>query len=129
MIKVDAYTINGARLSDYARPHFSRIGLILLVVDFQFMDTDDHPYRSPATIAPLRPVTLRPYLSISLPSERKLMKGSDRINPVLDERSAVSDERQMGKRPRAYVECFLGFALTRCVLSQTRVPLSVDLIK
>jgi hypothetical protein len=34
------------------------------------MHTDDHPYRSPATIASLRPVTLRPYLSISLPSKR-----------------------------------------------------------
>jgi hypothetical protein len=34
------------------------------------MHTDEHPYRSPATIASLRPVTLRPYLSISLPSER-----------------------------------------------------------
>jgi len=60
------------------------------------------------------------------------MKGSDRINPVVDERSTVSDERQMGKRPGAYVECFLGFALTRCFLSLAklhRVPLSVDLIK
>jgi hypothetical protein len=60
------------------------------------------------------------------------MDGSDRINPVLDERSAVSDERQMGKRPRAYVECFLGFALTRCFLSLAKlnpVSLSVDLIK
>jgi hypothetical protein len=31
------------------------------------------PYRGPATIVSLRPVTLRPYLSISLPSERRLV--------------------------------------------------------
>jgi len=76
MIKAVAYTINGARLSEFARPHFSLIGLILLVVAFQFMHTDDHPYRSPATIAPLRPVTLRPYLSVSLPITIRLLSSA-----------------------------------------------------
>lgn len=32
------------------------------------MHTDENPCRSPATIASLRPVTLRPCLSTSLPS-------------------------------------------------------------
>ena len=46
------------------------------------MHTDDHPYRSPATMTPLRPVTLRPYLSISLPSEYKILNDNERINPI-----------------------------------------------
>jgi len=38
-----------------------------------FMHTEEHPYRSPAAIVSLRPVTLRPYLSISLPSDFTLL--------------------------------------------------------
>jgi hypothetical protein len=57
------------------------------------MHTDDHPYCSPATIISLRPVTLRPYLSISLPSEYKILNDNETINPIQDERSAFCDER------------------------------------
>ena len=41
--------------------------------DAAFIHTDDHPYRGPAAIVSLRPVTLRPYLSISLPSDCTLI--------------------------------------------------------
>jgi hypothetical protein len=43
------------------------------------MHTDEYPYRSPATIATLRPVTLRPYLSISLPSARIVVDDPIRV--------------------------------------------------
>ena len=35
--------------------------------DKQYMNTDEYPYRNPAAIVSLRPVILRPYLSVSLP--------------------------------------------------------------
>ena len=51
------------------------------------MHTDEHPYRSPATIASLRPVTLRPYLSISLPSELIVADDLNISQNLTDERS------------------------------------------
>ena len=44
------------------------------------MHTDEHPYRGPATVVSLRPVTLRPYLSISLPSECRLFGMMTNVN-------------------------------------------------
>jgi hypothetical protein len=49
------------------------------------MDTDEHPYRSPATIASLRPVTLRPHLSIGLPSKRTLTDVLNNSQNIADE--------------------------------------------
>ena len=43
------------------------------------MHTDEHLCRSPATIVTLRPVTLRPYLSLSLPSGCRILIGSNRV--------------------------------------------------
>ena len=61
--------------------------------DAAFIHTDEHPYRGPAAIVSLRPVTLRPYLSISLPSEYKILNDSETINSIRDERSAFCDKR------------------------------------
>jgi hypothetical protein len=49
------------------------------------MHTDEYPYRSPATIASLRSVTLRPHLSISLPS-------GDDYSVVPDQSQSSTDE-------------------------------------
>ena len=43
------------------------------------MDADEHLCRSPATIVTLRPVTLRPYLSLSLPSGCRILIGLNRV--------------------------------------------------
>ena len=44
-----------------------------------FMHTDEYPYRSPAAMVSVRPVTLCPYLSVSLPSNGSISKGTDRV--------------------------------------------------
>ena len=44
------------------------------------MHTDEHPCRSPAAVVSLRPVTLRPYLSASLPSGCRLLDYPDTFN-------------------------------------------------
>ena len=49
--------------------------------------TDDHPYRGPATIVSLRPVTLRPYLSISLPSGTDYLERREKSQSLPDKRS------------------------------------------
>lgn len=50
------------------------------------MHTDEYPYRSPATIDSLRPVTLRPYLSISLPSNTDYLDRGESSQSQPDER-------------------------------------------
>ena len=49
------------------------------------MHTDEYPCRSPATVVSLRPVTLRPYFSASLPSACRLFGNSDWVNHLCDE--------------------------------------------
>lgn len=44
------------------------------------MRMGEHPCRSPAAVVSLRPVTLRPCLSVSLPSDYTLMSGSNKVN-------------------------------------------------
>jgi len=56
-----------------------------MVCELRYGDTDEFPYRSPATIDSFRPVTLRPYLSISLPSERRLLENSHISQNLADE--------------------------------------------
>lgn len=58
------------------------------------MHTDEHPCRSPAAIVSLRPVTLRPYLSTSLPSECRLLGRTATVNLYWDEWLSYSDDRQ-----------------------------------
>jgi hypothetical protein len=47
--------------------------------DKQYMNTDEYPYRNPAAIVSLRPVILRPYLSVGLPTRCRLSNGSGRV--------------------------------------------------
>ena len=47
--------------------------------DKQYMNTDEYPYRNPAAIVSLRPVILRPYLSVCLPTRCRLSNGSVRV--------------------------------------------------
>ena len=49
------------------------------------MHTDEYPCRSPATLVSLRPVTLRPCFSASLPSACRLLGNSDWVNYPRDE--------------------------------------------
>ena len=56
-----------------------------MVCECRYGDTDEFPYRSPATIDSVRPVTLRPYLSISLPSERRLLENRYFSQNITDE--------------------------------------------
>lgn len=44
------------------------------------MLTDEYLYRSPATMSPLRLVTLYPYLSVSLPSDFTILSGVNEVN-------------------------------------------------
>jgi hypothetical protein len=48
--------------------------------------TDEHPYRGPATIVSLRPVTLRPCLSTSLPSGADYSENTKPGQSLTDER-------------------------------------------
>ena len=45
------------------------------------MHTDESPQGSPATIVSVRPVTLRPYFSISLPSDCTVFDHADQVKP------------------------------------------------
>jgi hypothetical protein len=56
--------------------------------DKQYKNTDEHPYRNPAAIVSLRPVILRPYLSVCLPTRSRLLSGSNVVNPCNDEKAA-----------------------------------------
>lgn len=49
--------------------------------DKQYMNTDEYPYYNPAAIVSLRPVILRPYLSVCLPMMCRLLSGSGIVNP------------------------------------------------
>src|SRR3989338_8693047 len=62
-----------------------------------FMHTDEHPYRSPAAVVSLRPVILRPYLSVSLPSPDEVTSLSGRSRFICDEWSVVADKRSSGE--------------------------------
>jgi len=73
--------------------HFSNAGGSWL-----FMHTDEHPYRSPAAVVSLRPVILRPYLSVSLPSSDEATDLSGRSRFICDEWSVVVDKRSSGER-------------------------------
>lgn len=55
--------------------------------DNQYKNTDEYPHRNPAAIVSLRPVILRPYLSVCLPMRYRLFSGSNIVNPCNDERS------------------------------------------
>jgi hypothetical protein len=61
------------------------------------MHTEELPYRSPAAIVSLRPVTLRPCFSASLPSGCRVLENRKRVKTSGDKRLLLRMNGNNGK--------------------------------